>query len=307
MIDLNDYFYFVHVVEKSGFAPAGRALDMPKSRLSRHVKQLEERLGARLIQRTSRQFSVTEVGQEFYRHARELLDQMEAAEAVVKRRSNVLSGRVRLSCSVGMAHFVLRDVISAFLRENPKIDIIQQVTNQSVDLLEDGIDLAVRAHTGPLPDSSLVQRHLAPAPWHLFASQSYLERAGIPSSPHELNGHAGLKLGWRPEQGHWSLRNSADITATVPFTPRLCSDDMVTLKQSAIEGLGIIALPGYTCRFEVETGQLVRLLPEWTAGDAEISLLMPSRRGVLPAVQALSEHLRKEVPRIVAGATPLSA
>lgn len=297
MIDLNDYYYFVHVVEKKGFASAARLLDMPKSRLSRHVKQLEDRLGVRLIQRSSRRFAVTEIGEEFYRHARLMLDGVEAAEMVVTRQKNVLSGKVRLSCSIGMAQFALRDIITRFLVENPKVDIIEQVSNESVDLLANGIDLAIRAHSEALPDTSLILRRLAPAPWQIFASPAYLERAGMPSSPAELSRHAGLKLGWKPEQGNWALRNNAGLTAAIPFTPRLCSDDMVTLKEAAMNGLGLIALPVYTCRDEIETKKLVRVLPEWTAGEAAISLLMPSRQGIMPAVRALSEYLIQEIPK----------
>lgn len=298
-MDLNDYFYFVHVVEKRGFAPAGRALGVPKSRLSRHVQQLEDRLGVRLIQRTSRRFAVSELGMAFYRHARAALDEMNAAEAVIERQTKALTGRVRLSCSVGMAQFALRDTISRFLAKNPGIEIVQQVTNRPVDLIEAGIDIAIRAHTGALPDSSLIQRRLAPAPWMLFAAPAYLERAGSPATPDELTGRAGLKLGWRPEIGNWSLRGPGGVTVTIPFSPRLCSDDMVTLKHAAADALGILALPGYVCREDVEEGRLVRILPDWTGGDSEISLLMPSRKGVMPAVEAFAEFLRSELPRAV--------
>ncbi len=191
MIDLNNYFYFVHVIEKGGFTAAANALAMPKSRLSRHIRQLEERLGVRLIQRTSRRFIVTEIGAEFYRHARSMLDDMAAAEAVVEKSKNVISGKIRLSCSVGMAQFTLQDIVSEFLIQNPNVEILQNVTNQVLDLLEHGLDMAVRAHTGPLPDSSLVQRKLAPVPCYLFAAPSYLERFGYPNTPSDLSQHVG--------------------------------------------------------------------------------------------------------------------
>ncbi len=297
-MDLNDYFYFVHVVEKRGFAPAGRTLGVPKSRLSRHIKQLEERLGARLIQRSSRQFTITDVGATFYRFARAALDEVDAAEAAVKRQTNTLAGHVRLTCSVGMAQFALRDVIAQFLADNPKVNIVQHVTNRAVDLIEGGFDIAVRAHTGPLPDSSLIRRRLAPAPWHLFAGAAYVESAGFPDSPEALFGHVGLKLGYTPERGSWSLRGANGATVTVPYQPRLCSDDIVSLKHAATEGLGIVALPGYICRDDVDCGRLIRVLPRWTAGDAEISLLLPSRSGVMPAVEALAEHLQEVFPFI---------
>ncbi len=298
-MDLNSYFYFVHVVEKRGFTAAGQALGVPKSRLSRHVQQLEDRLGVRLIQRTSRQFVVTEIGEVFYRHARAALDDVEAAEAEVKRQTNTLSGQVRLSCSVGMAQFALVELIADFLSDNPRVDVIQNVTNQPVDLLEAGIDIAIRGHAGPLPDSSFVQRRVARTPWFLFAGPAYLDRAGWPTSPDELDAHQGLKVGWKPELGQWSLRGPDDVRVTIPFRPRLCSDDMSTLKQAAAAGLGVVALPGYVCRDDVEDGRLVRVLPGWTAADAQLSMIIPSRRGRLPAVEALAEHLRRELSRFV--------
>ena len=298
-MDLNDYLYFVHVVEQRGFTAAGRFLGVPKSRLSRHVRQLEERLGVRLIQRTSRQFVVTEVGEVFYRHAREALDDVEAAEAEVKRQTNTLSGSVRLSCSVGIARFALAELVADFLVDNPKIDVIQNVTNQTLDLIEAGIDIALRGHTGPLPDSSLIQRRVARTPWYLFAEPGYLERAGSPTNPDELEGHAGLKVGWKPALGEWSLRGPDDARAAIPFHPRLCSDDMSTLKRAAVAGLGIVALPGYVCRRETEDGDLVRVLPNWIAADAQLSMLMPTQRGLLPAVKAFADHVSRELPGFV--------
>ncbi|MFC6633723.1 LysR substrate-binding domain-containing protein [Microbulbifer taiwanensis] len=299
MIDLNDYFYFVHVVEKRGFSAAAKALDMPKSRLSRHIRQLEERLQTRLIQRTSRQFTVTDIGDEFYRYARNVVDEMEAAEAAVDRQRNQISGQVRISCSVGMAHFALRQLLSRFLLENPNVTVQQQVTNASVDLIGEGVDLALRGHMAPLPDSSLIQKPLARVQWHLFAGPAYIEGCGAPAQPEDLCRHRGLKVGWRPAAGLWSLQNSAGLTATVPFSPQLCSDDMNTLKQAASDGLGIVALPSYCCREEIKSGQLIRVLPDWIANSADISLLMPSRKGLAPAVRALADFLGREFPAAV--------
>jgi len=291
MIDLNDYFYFVHVVEKQGFSPAARALDMPKSRLSRHVSRLEERLDARLIQRTSRQFQVTETGQVFYRHARALIDEMEAAEAAIQSRKESLSGRVTMSCSVGVAQFAIKDLVFDFLAKHPKVELVQQVTNQAIDLVSSGIDMAIRGHTEALPDSALVQRQLANVSWHLFASPAYLARTGAPESPYDLLKRQSLKVGWQPVTGYWSLENTEGLKTTIPFSPQLCSDDMATLKQAAAKGLGIVSLPAYTCRNELRDGSLVRVLPDWIAGKAQLSLLMPSRRGQSPSVRVLADYL----------------
>jgi len=299
-MDMNGYFYFVQVVEKKGFAPAGRALNIPKSRLSRHVSQLEDRLGVRLIQRTSRQFKVTEMGEAIYQHARKAVDEIEAANTAIEENSNMLIGKVRMTCSVGMAQFALSPLVIRFLKSHPRVEIIQQVTNQTVDLIGTGVDMAIRAHAAPLPDSTLIHRRLATVTWGLLASQSYLEQAGTPMTPEDLDGHAGLKLGWKPDTGHWVLRASDGSTFSKPYQPLLCSDDMVTLKQAASAGLGIVGLPLYTCRDELRVKRLVRVLPDWTAGNAEISLLMPSRQGVPPTVSRFANFLRDELPKAVA-------
>ena len=298
-MDMNDYFYFVHVVEKQGFAPAGRALGIPKSRLSRQINQLEEVLGVRLIQRTSRQFKITDVGRKLYRHARKAVDEVEAANALVQQDSKILSGKIRLSCSVGMAQFALCDIVTKFVMQHPLVEIIQQVTNRAVDIIEEGVDLAIRAHGDTLPDSTLIHRRLASVNWGLFASPDYLENAGTPTSPEQLENHAGLKLGWRPDEGSWLLRHYDGSNFSIPYQPRICSDDMFTLKKAASVGLGIIGLPIYVCREEQRINQLVRILPDWTAGNAEISLLMPSRQGVSPVVRAFVDYLSVELPNMV--------
>ena len=298
-MDLNDAFYFVQVVEKQGFTAAGRALGIPKSRLSRHVQQLEERLGARLLQRTSRRMAVTEVGQEYYDHARAALDRMAAAEAAVQRRTNTLEGRVTVSCSVGMAQFGLARIVPQFLADNPKVDIVQRVTNQIVDLLESGVDVAIRGHVDLLPDSSLVQSRLARVQWHLFGGPDYLDRAGRPETPDGLSDRPGLCLGHPTDGGSWSLYRADGATASVRYPIRLASDDMTTLKQAAADGLGLVALPAYVCRDDLLADKLERVLPEWTAGEPQISLLMPSRQGVLPAVEVFTQYLRKELPRVL--------
>lgn len=291
MIDLNDYFYFVHVVEKKGFSPAANALNMPKSRLSRHIAKLEERLDVKLIQRTSRQFKVTESGQVFYQHARAMIEEMESAEAAIQSRKTSLSGQVTLSCSVGVAQFAIKDLLLQYLKDHPKVHLVQQVTNQNIDLVASGIDMAIRGHTEALPDSSIIQRHLATVSWQLFASPAYLSKSGEPTSPYDLFKRQSLKVGWQPSSSHWTLENTEGLKTTVPFTPQLCSDDMSTLKSAAIQGLGIVSLPEYTCREEITNGLLVRVLPDWISGKAQLSLLIPSRKGQAPAVRALSQFL----------------
>ncbi|MEM7432624.1 MAG: LysR substrate-binding domain-containing protein [Pseudomonadota bacterium] len=303
--DLNDYFYFVHVIEKKGFSAASEALGLPKSRLSRHIRQLEERMGARLIQRTTRQFNVTELGETFYAHARAVVDEMDKAENAVRRKKNRLSGNVTISCSVGVAQFAMKELVSRFLAENPLVTVSQQVTNQNIDLVASGVDLAIRGHSGPLPDSSLIERPLAEVEWQLFAAHDYEDQHGTLLDPSDIENHQTLALGWQSPVGTWNLVNDVGKKVAIEFSPRLKSDDMSTLKNAAVNGAGIVALPAYTCREELDQGQLRRVLTNWHAGAPQLSLVAPSRKGQPQAVVAMQEFLLAEFASVVA--TPVVA
>jgi len=302
-IDLNDYFYYVHVVEKGGFSAAAKALGMPRSRLSRHIAALEERLETRLIQRTTRQFNVTDIGEVLYQHARALIDEMENAEAAVARKKNTLSGNVTLSCSLGVAQFAVKEILARFLCENPLVTVAQQVTNQNTDLVSSGVDLSIRGHTGPLPDSTLVQRKLAAVEWNLFSAAGYEDQNGAIDSPLDLTGHPALALGWQSPRDRWSLQKYSGERIEVDITPRLKSEDMATLKEAAVQGLGIVTLPAYTCRQELDDGRLTRVLDDWHAGVAQLSLVQPTRKGTSPPVQALQDFLLAEFAAFVRTST----
>ncbi len=171
-MDLNHAYYLVHVVEKQGFSAAARTLGIPKSRISRQVKTLEESLGTRLLNRDSRHMSLTEAGEAYYRHAKMALECMVAAEAAVRKDKDALEGTVTLSCSVGVAQFALSRIVPRFLAENPRVVLRLQASNDYADLITDGIDLAIRGHAKLLPDSGLIQRRITDVPWHLFGSAS---------------------------------------------------------------------------------------------------------------------------------------
>ena len=235
------------------------------------------------------------MGVEFMRHAKAVMDEVHAAEAVKKRRNEALTGKVRISCSAGVAQFALAPLVSDFLRQHPKVEIGQLVTNELVNLIDSGVDLAIRGHVENLPDSSLIQKRVATVEWRLFAAPGYLEEFGEPLTPEGLNGHSGLCLGWRNDVDQWRLCTSEGETKLVQYIPRLSSDDMVTLKEACAAGLGIVSLPAYVCARNVRDGRLVELLPEWVSGDATLSLLQPSRKGTPPAVEAFAEHVMQKL------------
>lgn len=301
MIDLNDYYYFVHVVEKKGYTAAANVLGVPKSRLSRHVSQLEQRLGQRLIQRTSRSISITQQGMAFYQHARKLVDAMEMAEASVLSPEGNLSGSVRISCSVGVAQFALKELICQFALEYPNVVVEQHVTNSNIDLIAEGIDLAIRGHNAPLPDSSMIAHHLADVEWHFFASPSYYAEHPQLTEPCGLTDSRYLAMGNQHNASMILLQHDDGLSAQIQTSPFFCSQDLSTLKHAAMQSMGVAALPSYVCRKELKSGQVVRVLDGWMLSRAQLSLLMPSRQGIPPQVKALSDFLREHFSSVVKG------
>jgi len=299
MLDLNDFFHFVQVVDRGGFSAAARALRIPKSTLSRRLQELEKTLGIRLLQRTSRRVAMTEAGSEFYRHAVATLREAQRAETAMRTRLREPTGTVRCTASLATMQFAVGEVVASFLAKYPMVTVFAHATNELVDLVGERYDVAIRAHSGPLPDSTLVQQALAHAPWFLFAGSAYLDAHRAPEAPRDLHEHPSLFMTRSGMDPTWRLRDrSKEIELSIH--PRFISDDMETLKRAAVAGAGIVALPGYVCRDEVRSGSLRRVLPDWSAEDSVLTALMPNREGVLPSVRAFIKHLAAELPRVVA-------
>jgi DNA-binding transcriptional LysR family regulator len=276
-------------------------LRIPKSTLSHRIQRLETELGVRLLNRTSRRFAMTDAGEEFYRHAVVMLRDARLAESAIRRRLTEPTGTVR--CTAGMAtmQFAIRDILADFLVRYPKVNVIAHATDRNVDIIGENYDVAIRAHSEPLPNSTLVQRALTPAPWLLFAGSVYLDANEAPQTPADLRNRSSLFMMRTGVAPVWRLRHSSDAKdeVVIPLTPRLLCDDMIALKQAAIAGLGVVALPGYVCREDVRLGALRRVLPAWFAGDSTITALIPYRRGLLPSVRAFVDHLVRELPKVV--------
>ncbi|MGO4280168.1 MULTISPECIES: LysR substrate-binding domain-containing protein [unclassified Cupriavidus] len=299
MLDLKDVYFFVQVVDRGGFTSAGEVLRLPKSTLSHRVKELEASLGVRLINRTSRQFAMTEVGQEFYQYAMNLLRSAEVAEEAMRQRLAEPSGVIRVTTAAEIAQFALRHVLPTFLSENPKVKIVETATDRLVDIVGEGFDLAIRGHTGQLQDSNLIQHPLAKAPWYLFAGPEYLERMSVPAEPEDLMTHSLIGMVSKgPLQ--WHLQGPDKRTITVPIDPRFQSNSLISLKEAACANIGIAALPGYICQTELKAGALRQILPQWIAADARITALIPYRIGLLPAVRTMVDYLAEVLPKVTA-------
>jgi DNA-binding transcriptional LysR family regulator len=299
MLDLKDVSFFVQVVDRGGFTSAAELLGLQKSTLSHRIKVLEASLGVRLINRTSRQFAITEVGAEFYRHAIELLHGATTAVDAMRTRIAEPSGVIRVTVPVEVAQYLLREVLPAFLNLHPKVEIHEYATERLVDIVGEGFDLAIRSHASRLQDSNLVQRPIAHVPWGLFAGPDYLERQSPVKDPQDLASHSFVSM-LRRGPLQWQLRGPCGELVTVPVAPRYQSNSLLSLKEAACANLGVAALPGYMCRTELRAGSLRQLLPGWIASDARLSALVPNRTGLLPAVRSLVDFLAMELPKLTA-------
>jgi DNA-binding transcriptional LysR family regulator len=296
MESLDDFYYFAKVVEHGGYAAAGRALAIPKSRLSRHVSDLETRLNVRLVNRSTRRFVVTDIGNEVYRHATAMLDEAEAAVAAVEFARAEPRGIVRLSCPVALAQHPLAALLPEFFARYPAIRLLIHASNRRVDLLNEGFDLALRVRTRPSGEDGLVMRSFGEAREVLVAARDYLDRAGRPQRPEELTGHA--TLGFYPESDTqtWELTGPNDETVPVEVTPRLVCHDFVVMHAAALAGTGIALLPEMLVREGLDRGRLEPVLPDWNLPQGVLHVVFKGRRGLLPAVRATLDYLAERLP-----------
>lgn len=305
MLNLNDLLAFVQVVDHGGFAAAGRALGIPKSTLSKRLSELEKAIGVRLIQRTSRSFTVTEIGRDFHRHAAAMLIEAEAAEHVIKGRLAEPSGTVRITASLPIAQFRLAPILPRLAASYPKVRIMLDVSDRLVDIVQEGFDIALRNHFAPLPNTDLVQRRIGYDPAWLVASLDYIRKTGMPSRPEEANGLDGIMAS--SSERVWTLHDGQGVVATVAPSPRYIANETVALLEAARAGLGVACLAGSFCAPLIESGALVRILPDWNARGVATTLLMPHRRGQLPSVRVVADHLIAELSQPPQGADLINA
>ena len=289
--NLNDLAYFAWVVEARGFAAAGRTHDVPKSRLSRRIKTLEQRLGVRLLQRSTRRFSVTATGAEFYRHCKAVLLEAEAAQEAVERRRSEPRGVVRLTCPVALLHYAVGDMLAAFLLACPQVTLHVEATNRRPDVIEEGLDLALRVRFPPLADSELMMKKLGESPQCLIASPDLLRKHAAPHTPDDLPRLPSLGTRINEAEYVWHLDGPAGEKLSVAHAPRLITDDLDQLRQAAMAGVGVALLPTLAVHAQLNAGTLIRVLPDWTPPCGVVHAVFPSRRGLLPAVRRLIDFL----------------
>lgn len=290
-MDLNQAAVFVKVVQAGSFSAAARLLGLPTSTVSNRVATLEKRLGVTLLQRTTRQLKLTEAGELYYEHASTGLAHMLDAESVVTESIGEPRGVLRVTAPADLGDLLLSRIAQQVRRNYPKVSINMLLVDRYVDLIAEGVDVAIR--TGALKDSSLIARHAGVAQWVPFASPGYLETAPVLDMPQALRHHRCLQftpLG----KDSWTLKGEAG-SVTVPMTGQVQVNDIRVIRALALAGEGVALLPLYLCKEDCTEGRLVRVLPQWYAKADPVHIVYPRQRFMAPKLRAFIDLAIQEL------------
>lgn len=296
MIDLNDILIFTRVVEAGSFTAAAHLLGLPKTTVSRRVAALEREVGVRLLQRTTRSLSVTDAGRLYYDLSSQGLRTIEDANLQLADTRAEPSGTIRVSAPVGFGSHFLTSTMFDFLAAYPKTKVELLLTDDRLNLVESGIDLAFR--TGTLPDSTLIARKLGSTYRILCASPDYLARRGIPLLPADLPRHHCVVAGRSTANMHWTLDGAAG-QETVVVSGRIAVNEMGTVLAAAVAGYGIAQLPHQLARASIANGLLRRVLDDYATPAGGIYAVYPSSRHLSPLVKAFIEGAAEQLARNV--------
>jgi DNA-binding transcriptional LysR family regulator len=293
--DLNDLYFFAKVADFGSYTAAAKALGLQTSKLSRRIAALEGELGVRLINRTTRRLSLTEAGKTFHRHCLALLDEAQAAKDAMSQLLGSPQGLVRISCPTGLLQGGVADVLARFLAKHPRVRVALDATNRRVDVVDEGLDIAMRVRKPPLEDSDLAMRALGPDEMILVASPEFIAAHGELQTLEDIGRMPTLSMGSADEHSTWRFVGMDGEPAELIHLPRLCTDDLFTLRRAALQGIGAVLIPHLAVANDLEGGTLVRLLPSLKAHVGVMHAVFPSRRGMIPAVRALLDLLSETV------------
>lgn len=266
---------FVAVVDAGSFVRAADVLDTSKAAVSRHVADLEQRLGVRLLNRTTRKLSLTDDGQTFYHQCTEIIAALDDAEGELSSRSAEASGLVRISAPVTFGILHLAPLWGVFLNQHPKVTLDVSLSDRTVDLVEDGFDLAIRVSQTPHP--SLIGRKLATTRMVMCASPKYLKRKGTPRHPHDLMHHDVISYSYWYTRDEWKF-DGPDGPVAVKTNPRLHANSGDTCRAAALAHQGIILQPDFLIREDLRAGTLKEIMPTYKTGELGIYAMYASRR-----------------------------
>ncbi len=288
-VSLDDMMVFRLVVDSGSFTGAALAMDLPKSNISRKVSRLENQLGARLLERSTRSLRLTEVGQVYFQHCSRILEEVQSANQCIEALTSTPRGKLNICASVSIGQNILAPRLALFQQQFPEIELDLQLLNRRIDLIEEGFDLAIRV--GELEDSALISKRLFDVELHLYASPNYL--AASPHAlkqPEDLLNHSCLHMNANDEQLKWQLVDG-EKRQGIETKPSFSSNDFSTLRQLAIDDYGIALLPDYLCQQEVKDKTLVRVLDTWVGRKVNVNAVYPNRKSMTPKLRAMLDFL----------------
>jgi len=286
MIDRNAMALYVKVVENHSFSETARRENVPVSTVSRKIAELENELGVKLLERSTRQLRMTEIGQDYYEHCRRGLEEFEMANLLVNNRQREVSGTLRISVPPNLSDVIVAPLVTAFQAHYPNVLFRILVANRNMHLIADGIDLALRV--GELDDSSMVARPLLRYRHLLVASPEYLNKAGQPKHPNELNDHPLITFSHWFEEPSWSLTNGTKVEELI-VKPRLSINEYNGIQRTVLDGFGIGEIPSIICNQQLETGKLTEVMPAWRFKPVTLSAIYPSRQNLSRLVSLFKE------------------
>jgi len=289
--DLNNLYFFARVVEFGSYTAAADALGLQTSKLSRRVGALERELGVRLLNRTTRKLSLTDAGRTFHRHCVALIAEAEAAKDAIGQTLSSPRGVVRVSCPTGLLQAGVADMLGRYLATYPHVRIALDATNRRVDVVDEGIDIALRVRAPPLDDSDLAMRSFGLSEIILVASPALVAAHGQPQALADVGRMPTLSMGTVGTEHSWRFVDAQSAPSELTHTPALSTDDLYTLRRAAIRGVGVACLPTLLIANDLSSGALVRLLPSLSSRAGVVHAVFPSRRGMVPAVRALLDFL----------------
>lgn len=289
-MDLNDIVVFTKVAETKSFTGAADQLGLPKSTVSRKLAQLEERLGVRLVQRTTRKLALTEIGEAYYARAARIVADIQAAEQVVTDMQATPRGRLRVTAPIDLSTRYLGAITAAFIAEHPDVTVELDATDRVVDLIEEGYDVAVRF--GQLPESTLIARKLTVLNAVLCASPAYLAKRGTPKTVDEIEDHDKVLFAPSARTTGWTLQNG-EQTYEVGRPARFISNNLGAVRDVVLAGGGLSVMSEFMVACDIHDGKLVRVLPEWTSRPFDVQAVYPARQNLPPRLQLFLDHLAK--------------
>jgi DNA-binding transcriptional LysR family regulator len=301
MTDLNALLIFARVAEAGSFSEAARRAAMPISTVSRRVAELEDQLGVRLFERSTRSLRLTDIGAEIFAQAQRGAEVSEAVDSIVSNRLTEVRGMLRLTAPPSISENLLAPLIGAFRAAYPAVEVQMLVSDRQVDHISEGVDLALRL--GPFADSSLVARPILRYRHRLVASPDYLEGRGTPEHPRELRDHQLLAFAYWSQQHRWIFEREG-VRETVSFGPQVTMNDFVGLAALLAAGGGIGELPPIVAPDYFASGRLVEVLPQWHFPTRDLAIVHLGNRHISRPVRMFRDFALQMVPRL-AGALPV--